>query len=75
MSDRFDVEQGILTCWNVTSDIDLLFKKVVDGDMTKDEIANFLLGLKVIYDAKFDKLFSDFEDSIKSTCFKTENNV
>ena len=70
MADRFDVEQGILSCWHVTDDIDLLYKKVMDGDMTKDDIANFLLGLKTIYDAKFDATFNDFEESIHNDGYK-----
>lgn len=64
MSDRFDVEQGILSCWQVTDDIDLLYKNVMESDITTDEIANFLLGLKTIYNAKFDRLFDDFCDSL-----------
>lgn len=72
MADRFDVEQGILSCWNVTGDIDLLYKKVMDGDMSKDDIANFLLGLKTIYDAKFDTTFNDFEESIHNDCKKEQ---
>ena len=61
MVDRFDLEQGIMKCWNVTEDIDLLFENVMDTEMTKDDIANALLGMKVMYDMKFEKLFKCFE--------------
>ena len=70
MSDRFDVEQGILSCWHVTDDIDLLYKKVMETEMSTDDIANFLLGLKTIYNAKFDSLFAAFEETISNECKK-----
>ena len=59
--DRFDLEQGILQCWNVVDDIDLLYENVMDKDMTTDEIANTLLGLQQLYKMKFEKLFDTFE--------------
>lgn len=59
---RFDLEQNILKCWNVTEDIDLLYRRIMDGpDMSKDEIANYLLGMSTIYNAKFDETFNQFE--------------
>lgn len=64
MTDRFDLEQNILTCWNVTSDVDLLYANVMEKDMTKDEIANMLLGIKSIYDMKFEKLWDTFENCV-----------
>lgn len=64
MTDRFDLEQQILKCWNVTEDIDLLYKNVMEKDLTTDDIANFLLGMKTIYEAKFDELFDTFETLI-----------
>lgn len=64
MSDRFDVEQGILNCWHVTGDVNLLYKQVMDGNPTTDEIANALLGIKSLYDLRFNALFADFEESI-----------
>ena len=67
MTDRFDLEQSILKCWNVTDDIDLLYENVMDRspEMTTDDIANALLGMKQIYEMKFEKLFSQFEELVK----------
>lgn len=65
MTDRFDLEQHIMKCWNVTDDIDLLFKNVCEKDLTTDEIANFLLGMKTIYEAKFNDLFDNFSELIQ----------
>lgn len=61
MTDRFDLEQDIMKCWNVTDDINLVYKNVMESDMTTDDIANALLGLKTLYEMKFEELFRDFE--------------
>lgn len=61
---RFDLEQNILKCWNITDDIDLLYKNVMEGNMSNDDIANYLLGLKTIYAARFEETFANFEQVI-----------
>lgn len=65
MTDRFDLEQRIMNCWNVTSDIDLLYKNVMEKDLSTDDISNFLLGLKTIYNSKFEELFDSFGELIE----------
>ena len=66
MSDRFDFEQQIMKCWNITEEINLLNENVLENDeFTKDDISNYLLGLETIYEAKFDKLFTMFGELIK----------
>jgi hypothetical protein len=70
MTDRFDLEQHIMKCWNVTEDIDLLNYNVLEKDMSRDEISNFLLGLKTIYNAKFDDLFDNFSELIRNGSIK-----
>ena len=60
----FDLEQSIMKCWNVVDDIDLLFKRSMDGPkpLTEDDWANILLGMKELYQLKFEECFSQFED-------------
>jgi hypothetical protein len=70
MTDRFDLEQQILACWNVTSDIDTLCEGVIESDMTTDQIANILLGMKQLYELKFDKMFMTFEELIREGVVK-----
>jgi len=70
MNDRFDLEQQIMACWNVTSDIETLFEGVIESDMTTDQIVNILLGMKQLYELKFDKLFNTFEQLIKDDIIK-----
>jgi hypothetical protein len=66
MSDRFDLEQQILKCWNITEEIQLLNEQVLENDeLTKDQISNYLLGLHTIYEMKFDKLFDQFSNMVK----------
>lgn len=66
ITDRFDLEQNIMKTWNVTEDIGLIYENVMENDkMTKDDIANALLGLQVLYEMKFEKLWNNFEKLIK----------
>jgi len=70
MSDRFDLEQNILSCWNVVDDINILYKNVCENDsLTKDDIANVLLGMRLIYNMRFDETFRNFEECIKNKTF------
>jgi hypothetical protein len=57
MIDRFDFEQNILRCWNITDDINTLYKRVMDDDISKDDIANVLCGIITLYNLKFDETF------------------
>ena len=61
--DRFELEQNIMKCWNVTDDMYLLYENVMDRapEMTTDEIANALLGMHQLYEMKFNKLWNIFE--------------
>lgn len=61
----FDLEQDILNCWRVTDDLDLLFKGVMEEELTKDQITNALLGMKELYGMKFEKCFRSFESHLK----------
>lgn len=63
--DRFSLESEILECWNVTSDLDILTEGVLEHDLSKDDIANILLGMKTLYNLKFDKMFNTFETLIR----------
>lgn len=66
MADQFDLEQGIMGCWQVTSDLDVLLEELMENQtFTKDQASNFVLGLSTIYEAKFDKLFRTFESFLK----------
>lgn len=66
MSDQFDLEQDIMSCWNVTTDLNVLLEELMENDQfTTDQASNFVLGLQTIYEAKFNKLFRTFESFLK----------
>lgn len=65
MSDRFDLEEQMLNCWNVTEDINILTEGVMEQDLTKDQIANALMGLEQMYELKFNKMWNTFTKLIE----------
>lgn len=62
MSDRFDLEQDIMLAWQTGDDIDLLYKHHGDAPrpMTEDQVANALLGIKVLHDMRMEKLMDTY---------------
>lgn len=58
---QFDMEQQIMNCWNVCEDLDTLMEGVLERDMTRDRITNALMGMKELYQLKFETLFETFE--------------
>lgn len=60
---QFDLEQNIMECWNVTSDIDILIENY--DSMSEDSILNILIGMKEMYQLRFDKMFRSFEDLLQ----------
>lgn len=61
----FDLEQEIMKAWDIIEDIQLLNENVMETGMSTDEIANALVGLKSIYNMRFQKVFNIFEDLCK----------
>jgi hypothetical protein len=83
MKNRFDLEQEIMECWNVTTDINDVYEYVMNGDGSelstdeRDRVANILLGISQLYELKFNKLFNTFEECLSKREFhsiKTECN-
>lgn len=61
----FEIEQEIMKAWHVIDDIQLLNENVMETNMSRDEIANALVGLESIYNMRFQKVFNIFEDLCK----------
>jgi hypothetical protein len=71
MSDRFDLEQQILSCWNVVDDIKTLIEqRQTGGELNEEQLINYLRGLEAIYQVKFNKMFDTFEKCISVGIFK-----
>lgn len=64
MTDRFDLEQGIMQCWNVCDDIQLYLDMY--DNMDEDQRMNYLIGLKQMYQLKFERTFAQFEKCISN---------
>lgn len=64
MSNRFDLEQGILQCWNVCEDIQLLLDSW--DKLDEDQKQNYLIGLQQMYQMKFERCFEQFENCVRS---------
>jgi len=63
---QFDLEQGILNCWNICEDMKIIADYVLNKPtIDKDQLANILIGMADLYQLKFEKTFSDFEETIK----------
>ena len=63
---QFDLEQGIMNCWNVCDDMKIIAENVLEAKtVDRDKIANMLLGMADLYQLKFEKTFSDFEGTIR----------
>lgn len=64
----YDLEQSIMKCWNITDDIDDVYKFIADDPFFEgidakhaDKISNLLLGLHSLYELKFNAAWKDFE--------------
>jgi hypothetical protein len=64
--DRFDFEQQLLDCWNITKDLKTVYEGICDSSpaLTEDQIGNALMGLETLYELKFNKLWSMFENGV-----------
>lgn len=58
---QFDMEQQIMTCWSVCEDLHTLTEGVLERDMTPDQISNVLIGMRELYQLKFQTLWEHFE--------------
>jgi hypothetical protein len=59
--DRFDFEQQIMDCWRITDDIRDASEALLEGDLNTEETSNILIGLRQLYELKFNKLWDMFE--------------
>ena len=59
-----ELEDRIMDCWSVTSDIKLVYEEYLDSpdQMDEDELSNILIGIEYLYNRKFKRLWKAFED-------------
>ena len=58
---NFDLEQGILRCWSVTSDINELLEDIRSGDITTDQALDVLASYAVVYENRFNRTWNLYE--------------
>jgi len=75
--DRFDLEQAIMQLWMIADDIDTLYKYFYERheDMTVDDMANALLGLKQMAHMRGELAFEIFENMVKKGGFNEPRNA
>ena len=62
MSAMFDLEQDILKCWNVTTDMGEILDDVETGHMEFHEAIQALRAYQQVYERRFNKCFQRFEE-------------
>ena len=66
MSNIQKLEEQIFACWQVTNDLEEVFAYFYECDVIdKDKLANILLGLKEIYNIKFENTYNTYEQLVK----------
>lgn len=71
MKDRFDLEEDIIYCNNVVDDLEMIYEHILDHPKysmpseTADRIANLLLGMKELYEMRFDRLNDTFAQTFR----------
>jgi hypothetical protein len=61
MTAMFDLEQGILRCWNITDDIGEILDDLESGHMEMHEAAEALRAYQKVYQRRFDRCWAQFE--------------
>lgn len=65
-SSRFGLEEAIAACCGTKEDLELVYEEALEGDSSKEEIANALLGLAKLHDLRCQRAFRIFEELIGS---------
>jgi len=82
MSKILDLEDRIMNCWNILEQIDTTLQIVDRTECDKDAVSNALIGIKQLYQTKFEVMFETFEDVVgeyynrnKNTYTTTDNST
>jgi hypothetical protein len=57
----YEMEEQIIRCWDISTDLDLLTNEYEDND----ELSNKIQGIKNVYEMRFQKLWTLYEEAIK----------
>jgi hypothetical protein len=59
------MEEQIMAVWSMCDELSLLAENILENDMSRDDICNALVGLKIMHQLKSEKLFNTFEKLIR----------
>lgn len=59
-TDRFELEQALMGCWQTADDIKLAVDAVIDGE-DEDTVVNTLLGIETLHNLRMQKTMRIFE--------------
>ena len=62
---RFDLEDALSSCWSTKEDLELLYEEALNGDSSREDLANALLGLIRLHDLRGAKAFRILEELIR----------
>jgi hypothetical protein len=68
MADRFDFENMVMRCWNVTDDIKTISTFVGASHMLaaeQDKLLNMLIGVETLYNERFHTLMHMFSAMVR----------
>jgi hypothetical protein len=65
MSKIYDLEEKIMDCWSVTDDISTTLSIIDRTACDEDAVCNALIGIKQLYQTKFELLFETFEEVLR----------
>lgn len=72
---RFDLEEAMSALYNLGDDIDIILHAYMDAKVspTEDEMANMLIGVKALHQARYQKMWQTFEELIKHKVIRDED--
>ena len=60
---RFDLEEAMSDLCNLSDDIDIILHSYMDSNIrpTEDDMANMLIGVRALHNARYQKMWQIFE--------------
>jgi hypothetical protein len=73
MSKILDLEEHIMNCWTILEQIDTTLQIVDRTECDMDAVSNALIGIKQLYQTKFEVMFETFEEVVGEYYKKNKN--
>lgn len=72
---RFDLEEAMSALHNMGDDIDTILHAYMDSKikLTEDGMANMLIGVKALHEARYQRMWQVFEQLIKEKVITSGN--